>query len=116
MAAANSATTATRRVPGRPFAKGQSGNPSGRPKKIADLVAAAQEHSVLALETLASVARQGPPAARVAAARELLDRGYGKAPQTLQGPGGAPLIPTKLGEMSDEQLAAIAAGGSATAA
>lgn len=31
--AANSTTTVKKRGPGRPFVKGQSGNPSGRPKQ-----------------------------------------------------------------------------------
>lgn len=104
-----------RRAPSTAFKPGQSGNPGGRPKKLQDLAQAAQEHSVTALATLVAVCKKGPAAARVAAAKELLDRGYGKAPQTLQGPGGKPLIPDKPTDMTDEQLAAIAAGGSAAA-
>lgn len=40
MAAAISTATARKHVPGRPFKPGQSGNPSGRPKKDRALTAA----------------------------------------------------------------------------
>jgi len=43
MAAANSVRTAKRVVPGRPFKPGQSGNPSGRPKKDRELTAALEQ-------------------------------------------------------------------------
>jgi hypothetical protein len=64
---------------------GVSPNPGGRPAVIRDLRKAAQGYSAEALETLASVMRDqaSPPAAKVAAARELLDRGFGKAVQAL---------------------------------
>ena len=62
------------------FIKGLSGNPGGRPKKSAELVAAAREITVTALDTLASIMsnERAPAAARVAAAREILDRGWGR--------------------------------------
>ena len=62
-----------------------SPNAGGRPAVIRDLREAAQGYSVEALETLAKVMRdqESPPAAKVAAARELLDRGFGKAVQAL---------------------------------
>ena len=62
-----------------------SPNAGGRPAVIRDLREAAQGYSAEALETLASVMRDqaSPPAATVAAARELLDRGFGKAVQAL---------------------------------
>jgi hypothetical protein len=52
---------------------------------IRDLREAAQGYSAEALETLAKVMRdkESPPAAKVAAARELLDRGFGKAVQAV---------------------------------
>ena len=64
---------------------GPSPNPAGRPAVLADLREAARGYSQEALETLANVMRdpEAPPAARVAAARELLDRGYGRAVQAI---------------------------------
>jgi hypothetical protein len=70
---------------GRPFAKGQSGNPGGRPKELRDIVELARSHGPEAIKTLADVMNndQAPPAARVAASTAILDRGYGKPPQTI---------------------------------
>jgi hypothetical protein len=70
---------------GRPFQKGQSGNPGGRPKAIAEVKELAREHTGKAVETLVSIMSdpKAPPAARVSAANALLDRGYGKPPQHI---------------------------------
>ena len=65
---------------GKPFKKGQSGNPGGRPKVIAEVKELAREHTGAAIETLVSIMAnpKAAPAARVSAANALLDRGYGK--------------------------------------
>ena len=70
------------------FQKGKSGNPSGRPKDTDEKRAftqACQGHSKEALTTLLEVMRnkKAPAAARVKASETILDRGWGKAPQTL---------------------------------
>lgn len=68
------------------FAKGVSGNPGGRPKKNDDLVQAARDKTVAALDTLTSIManKRAPAAARVAAAREILDRGWGRPTQDVR--------------------------------
>jgi hypothetical protein len=73
-------------IRGRPFPKGQSGNPGGRPKEILAIVELARAHSPAAIRTLASIVgdKKAPPAARVAAANSILDRAYGKSPQSVQ--------------------------------
>ena len=63
-----------------PFQKGQSGNPSGRPK-VSDL---AKEHTRSAIDALVSVLNDeaSQASAKVQAATALLDRGWGRPHQT----------------------------------
>ena len=67
------------------FQKGQSGNPGGRPAVIAEVRDLAREHTAAAIDTLAIIMNNtdAPPAARVAAANSILDRGYGKPVQDI---------------------------------
>jgi hypothetical protein len=67
------------------FRPGQSGNPGGRPRVIAEVRELAREHTETALATLAEISenKKLSPSARVAAATALLDRGYGKPTQPL---------------------------------
>ena len=59
-----------------------------RNKATRDVKAAAQKYTEDAIETLASVMRNSETdAARVSAAKELLDRGHNKVPQALIGGG-----------------------------
>ncbi len=69
----------------RPAQKGEVRNPRGRSKKDYDVAAMAQKHALKAIETLAEVMTNigATPAARVSAASELLDRGFGRSPQSL---------------------------------
>lgn len=67
-----------KRIIGRPFQKGQTGNPGGRPKGIA---AKARELGDKALDVLREALSDDDARTRIAAAKEILDRGYGKAVQ-----------------------------------
>jgi hypothetical protein len=60
---------------GKPFQKGQSGNPGGRPKVVAEVRELARQHTSKAVETLVSIMsnHKAAPAARVSAANALLD-------------------------------------------
>jgi len=64
----------------KPFKPGQSGNPSGRPKKHHALTEKAREHAETAIEVLTKIAEDetAPAAARISACNILLDRAFGK--------------------------------------
>ena len=76
-----------RRATSTSFKPGQSGNPSGGPRILADVQNAARDYSAEAIETLARIMRnpKTPAPARISAACALLDRGYGKPSQAIDG-------------------------------
>src|SRR5262245_32659217 len=95
---------------GRRFQKGQSGNPGGRPKEIAEVKELARAHMPAAIEALASIMSdpKASDAARVSAACALLDRGYGKAPQHIEAEVGSyvALLPRPY-DTAEEWAAAV---------
>ena len=91
------------------FKRGQSGNPGGRPKIFSEVKQAAREHTDAAIETLVGVMNneEATPAARVAAANAILDRGWGKPEShTNVAHHNKPLR-----ELTDDELYAIIAEG-----
>jgi len=73
---------ANRKDNGR-FAPGISGNPGGRPKLPAEMREIFQSRGLEAAEILVKHLRASDPRVSVAAAREILDRAYGKPVQSI---------------------------------
>lgn len=71
----------------------RGGRRKGTPNKAtADIKALAQTYTDEAVQALAGIMRSSDSdAARVAAVKELLDRGHGKVPQAVTGEGGGPV-------------------------
>jgi hypothetical protein len=75
------------------FRPGQSGNPGGRPKTTALLRHLAQDQVEANVRALVEIRdnKRASASARIAAVRELFDRGFGKAIQAVD--GKADLLP-----------------------
>lgn len=66
-----------------------AGRPKGTPNKsTAEIKALAQKHGVTAVEKLVGLMESADERTVIAACKELLDRGYGKAAQAVTGEGG----------------------------
>ena len=67
------------------FRKGQRGTPGGRPKVLGEVQELARQHAPTVIVELARLAlRAKSETARIAAIRELLDRGYGRPRQVME--------------------------------
>jgi hypothetical protein len=84
------------------------GRAKGVPNKVtADIKALAQSFGAEAITSLIEIARNSEnDQARIAASRELLDRGYGKPLQGVEvsGPNGGPLQVVRLRNTPVEEL------------
>lgn len=74
--------------PGRPFKKGQSGNPGGKNGVCKEVLDLARSHCKEALDTLVDLMRNSPDEkTRKAASDSILDRGLGRPVQALEHSG-----------------------------
>ena len=98
------------------FLPGQSGNPGGRHKGVAEVMALARTHTKAAIETLVGIMQDeaAPKHARVAAASAILDRGYGRPPPAVEHSGDGVVLQVVTGILRapDEPLEASEPEGS----
>lgn len=87
------------------FQKGRSGNPGGRPKVVAEIRELARRHTPTAFRRLIIEIDEGDTStARIAAAKEILDRAWGKAVQAVDIKGNITLQQLILASMQPEAL------------
>ncbi|MBM4138185.1 MAG: hypothetical protein FJ244_01690 [Nitrospira sp.] len=72
------------RVPATAWRPGTSGNPGGRPRVAAEVKELAREHGPRAIERLRELLESQNEAVACRAAESLLDRGFGRSPQSLE--------------------------------
>lgn len=68
-----------------PFQKGQSGNPGGRPREDNEIKQLARDASAEAINRLVAWMRSDNPKASVTAAQAIIERGFGKPSQPIEG-------------------------------
>ena len=78
-----------RAAPSTAFKPGQSGNPGGRPKALAEVQQLARAETVANIQALIRIrdAADSPPAAVVAAVSIMFDRAFGKPKQEVENTG-----------------------------
>lgn len=90
--------------------KGVGRKPGVPNKATADIKALAQQYGAKAMATLAQIMESGEgEAARIAAAKELLDRGYGKAAQAVDVTTKGESVNAALSDTDAARVAAKAA-------
>lgn len=122
--AQNSSGTAKQRGPGRPFPKGVTGNPGGRPKMTAEMAESLRKRSMKSIEVLSKVQddylrgtytdengreREAPKASEAIKASEvLLAYSIGKPRESveLMGEDGGPIAVARFdaSKMSKEEI------------
>jgi hypothetical protein len=105
-----------KRVIGRPFQKGQSGNPGGKPRMSDDEQETLRVGVKVAMSSLVKIAKDPKNPHCVDACKALQDRRYGKPVAAVTGADGSPLFPgAPAGVVSplDRLLASLDAPGTA---
>lgn len=80
---------ATRKAPSSAWKRGQSGNPGGRPKVVAEIRELARQHGYEAIRRLVALMHSKNESVAVRACEALLDRGYGRTVQGVELSAGA---------------------------
>jgi len=79
------------------FVPGKTGNPHGRPAVVVEVRELARHHGPAAIERLRQLMYSEEPSVCVAAARELLNRGFGRVETSISLPNGGALVNIQMG-------------------
>lgn len=95
-----------------PWAKGQSGNPGGRPKAEREVIELARDASPRAIGRLVELVEHEDARTAIAAANSVLDRAFGKPTQPLANDPDNPVNPEApsvdaLAQLSPEDRAQL---------
>ena len=91
------------------FSKGESGNPNGRPRKLPELdklladVLGEEKDGISAAELILKALRLKAAKGDVRAIEVMLDRAYGKAPQTINHEGLPTTVTFNFTDMSGDK-------------
>lgn len=89
--AADQRENSAQKVIGRPFQRGRSGNPHGRPKTVFRVSDEAAKHAVTAVRKLVALMDSEDERVAKAACDSILDRAVGKPSQAITGADGQAL-------------------------
>jgi hypothetical protein len=91
---------AGQRTVGKPFKRGQSGNPGGRPKVLEEIKTLARANGEAAFRKILALMDSEDERVALAAAQEVLNRAYGKPQQHVE----VEIKPKDIDEMSDAEI------------
>ena len=99
------------------FRPGQSGNPGGRPKGVAEVRELARKHTKAAIDKLALIMKKSESdQAAIMAATVLLDRGWGKPTRPISGDDEAPPVKIDARATLADAIARVVAAGAKSGA
>ncbi len=99
----NSGVTADVTAPGRPFQRGISGNPGGRPKLPDDVKALAKAKSKRAFERIVELIESEDERVAFMASKEVIDRAYGKTKSADDDGAGAKNVTINIVRLADQK-------------
>lgn len=104
-------TSKTGKIIGKPFQKGKSGNPTGRPKIVEEIRTMARAHGAEAFKKVLDLLKSDDERVSFAAAQEVLNRAYGKPTQTID----MTIEKRDVSDYTDAELVALLEGDSSGA-
>lgn len=106
----NKSDHGARKSVGHRWAKGQSGNPSGRPKVVESIRELARQHGDDAIRELVALLGNPNPKIRLEAAEAILNRGFGRPSQAVELSFHREDLAARIAELTHEERRQVAQG------